>query len=126
MPKANVDNETINRKWRMTCLLDTYGTMLNEHQMHICRMYYDEDMSLSEIAQQESVTRQGVHGALQRAERQLEHFEQSFGLWAHERALYERIEKVAEALEQEDTALAVSDARELIRGILTDAVLGEE
>ena len=55
----------------ITVLLDFYGDMLTDKQREFLGYYYNEDLSLSEIAQNEGITRQGVRDAIKRAETQL-------------------------------------------------------
>lgn len=55
----------------VTVLLDFYGQMLTEKQRSFLEYYYDADLSLSEIAENEGITRQGVRDAIKRAEAQL-------------------------------------------------------
>ena len=52
-------------------LLDFYGDMLTDNQRNFLGYYYNDDLSLSEIAQNEGITRQGVRDAVKRAENQL-------------------------------------------------------
>ncbi len=60
-------------------LLDFYGEMLTRKQHDFLIYYYDEDLSLSEIAENEGITRQGVRDAVKRAENQLYEMEKSLG-----------------------------------------------
>ena len=52
----------------ITILLDIYGEMLTEKQRDYLNYYYNDDLSLSEIAENEGITRQGVRDAVKRAE----------------------------------------------------------
>ncbi len=61
-------------------LLDFYGSMLTEKQRNMIEYYYNDDLSLAEIADNEGITRQGVHDALKRAETQLLELEVRLGL----------------------------------------------
>lgn len=61
-------------------LLDVYGCLLSEKQQLLCELYYDEDLSLSEISENEGITRQGVRDALKKAEQNLRFFEEKLGL----------------------------------------------
>lgn len=61
-------------------LLDFYGEMLTEKQRDFLEYYYDDDLSLSEIAANEGITRQGVRDAIKRAESQLFDMESRLGL----------------------------------------------
>ena len=49
-------------------LLDLYGDMLTEKQKDVMELYYDEDLSLAEIAEHEEITRQGVRDSIKRGE----------------------------------------------------------
>jgi len=61
-------------------LIDYYGKMLTPKQLNILDLYYNNDLSLSEISENEGITRQGVRDAIKRAETQLRAFESSLGL----------------------------------------------
>lgn len=61
-------------------LLDRYGTLLSEKQYRILDGYYNNDLSLSEIAENEGITRQGVGDFVKRSEAQLLEFEEKLGL----------------------------------------------
>lgn len=49
-------------------LLDFYGEMLTEKQRDAIDLYYNQDLSLSEIAEHEHITRQGVRDSIKRGE----------------------------------------------------------
>ena len=57
-------------------LLDCYGALLTENRREICEMYYMLDLSLSEIAEQKGVSRQGVSEALKSSREQLDFYEE--------------------------------------------------
>jgi hypothetical protein len=61
-------------------LLDFYGEMLTQKQHDFLEYYYGDDLSLSEIATNEGITRQGVRDAIKRAEKQLFDMEEKLGL----------------------------------------------
>lgn len=61
-------------------LLDFYGEMLTEKQRSFLEYYYNDDLSLSEIAENEGITRQGVRDAIKRAETQLFDMENRLGI----------------------------------------------
>ncbi len=67
--------------------LDYYGAMLTEHQAGVVRMYYDLDMSLSEIGQEIGISPQGVRDTLRRAEASLTEWEAKLGLVAKTQGL---------------------------------------
>jgi len=61
-------------------LLDFYGEMLTAKQREFIECYYNDDLSLAEIAANEGITRQGVRDAIKRAEAQLFEMEERLGL----------------------------------------------
>lgn len=56
-------------------LYDFYGELLNEHQKQIYEDAVYNDMSLSEIADEQGISRQGVHDLLKRCNKTLEGYE---------------------------------------------------
>lgn len=75
-------------------LLDCYGSLLTDRQRTLLEGYYDEDLSLSELAEPLGISRQAVHDSIRRGERQLEAYEAQMGIAARlmaARALFEEI-----------------------------------
>lgn len=66
----------------ITILYDFYGDVLTEKQRDFLNYYYNDDLSLSEIAENEGITRQGVRDAIKRAEAQLYEMEEKLGFAA--------------------------------------------
>ena len=60
----------------ISTLLDVYGEFLSEKQKNITEHYYNDDLSLSEIAENEGITRQGVNDLIKRSEIQLRAMEE--------------------------------------------------
>lgn len=61
----------------ISSLLDVYGQFLSDKQRKITEYYYNDDLSLSEIAENEGITRQGVSDLIRRTESQLKSFEEN-------------------------------------------------
>lgn len=66
----------------LSLLLDFYGDLLTPKQREAMEFYYDEDMSLAEIAEHENITRQGVRDSIKRGEAVLTEMEEKLGLAA--------------------------------------------
>lgn len=64
----------------ISVLLDYYGSLLPDKQRELTELYYNEDLSLSEIAENEGITRQGVRDSIKRAENTLVSIENKLGL----------------------------------------------
>lgn len=65
----------IDKTARMSILFDFYGQILPQKQNRIFQLYYDDNLSLSEIGEEFKMSKQGVHDALKKAELTLEEFE---------------------------------------------------
>ena len=63
----------------MTLLYDYYGELLTQRQQMCFDLYYNQDLSLAEIAQELQVSRQGVYDNLSRAEATLRNMEEKTG-----------------------------------------------
>lgn len=63
------------KKVMQTYLYDFYGDLLTEHQRKIYEDFVLNDLSLSEIAQEEGISRQGVYDLVKRCDRLLEGYE---------------------------------------------------
>lgn len=63
-------------------LYDFYGELLNEHQRKIYEDFVLNDLSLSEIADEEGISRQGVHDMVKRCTKTLEGYEEKLHLIA--------------------------------------------
>lgn len=64
----------------MCRLIDLYGGLLTEKQLDIMDLYYNDDLSLGEIADHYDISRQGVHDAIKRGDEALVEYEQKLGL----------------------------------------------
>ncbi|MBR2957585.1 MAG: YlxM family DNA-binding protein [Clostridia bacterium] len=82
---------------QVTVLLDIYGEMLTEKQRSFLEYYYNDDLSLSEIAENEGITRQGVRDAIKRAEAQLFDMENKLGLLARFEELRRGLNEISES-----------------------------
>lgn len=67
---------------RLSLLNDFYGSLLTSRQQEVMRLYHEENLSLSEIAEEFGISRQGVHDTLKNAEHALLEYEEKLGLIA--------------------------------------------
>src|SRR5574341_2028399 len=74
MPTDLADRDRANR------MFDAYGALLTSQQQRLLRRYYQDDLSLGEIASQMRVSRQAVHDGLRRALTAMERFEAALRL----------------------------------------------
>ena len=102
------------KNMNISFLLDFYGDVLDEKPRALLDLYYNEDLSLAEIAESEGMTRQGVRHVIKKAEQQLLFLENKLGLANH----FVKIRSVSGGI-----IASLSDACEMLsRGADTDAV----
>ncbi len=94
-------------------LYDFYGELLTEHQKEIYEKFVIEDLSLSEIADDAGISRQGVHDVIKRCNKILEGYEHKLHLvekfisikskvqHINEASQIEQIKKIAEEILEE-------------------------
>ena len=68
--------DRIQRLPAMAVLLDNYGNLLTKRQQEAISLFYEEDLSLSEIAEQLGGSRQAIHDLIHRGEKQLLEYEE--------------------------------------------------
>ena len=83
-------------KVRISILLELYGKLLTEKQYEFMDLYYNQDLSLSEIGDNEDITRQAVRTILLKSKKKLEEFENQLKFMQKE----EKIKKCIEELEE--------------------------
>lgn len=66
----------------ISLLYDLYGKLLTDKKRMVMELYHENDLSLSEIAEEQGVSRAAVHDALKSAERSLREYEKKLGLLA--------------------------------------------
>lgn len=85
---------------QIALLFDFYGQLLTEKQREIVDMYYNNDLSLGEISEQQSISRQGVYDSLKRAEKTLYEYEEKLGLVDRFLKQKESMKKIIEMLDE--------------------------
>ena len=78
--KMAENRHSIEERVELSLLYDFYGALLKENQRRMFEGSILDDYNLAEIAEDENITRQGVHDAIKRACKQLREYEQKLGL----------------------------------------------
>ena len=86
-----------------------YGRLLTDNQRAVAAYYYDDDLSLGEIAENLGVTRQAVRDTLVKAETALNGFEAALGLYGKSVRIGERLAALRAAVAGNGTAEALID-----------------
>lgn len=98
------------KSYEDSLLLDFYGNLLTEKMRTTLDMYLNDDLSLAEIAEEEEISRQGVHDKVKRCLTQLNGYEQKLGLV---KRFLEQKESVTEAIDLIDNK-KYDDARKVL------------
>ena len=85
------------KNMEIALLFDLYGDMLTDKQRDVVELYYNDDLSLAEIAENEGITRQGVRDSIKRAESQLLEMEERLGLARRFREMREGLDSIRDA-----------------------------
>lgn len=80
------------KKVEISILLEIYGNLLTEKQKEYMNYYYNEDLSLSEIAENDGITRQAVMRILQKSSKKLEEYEQKLQIMEKQKQIKKYIE----------------------------------
>lgn len=86
-----------NQTFRMTMLFDFYGEILTERQKEFYDLYYNEDLSLAEIAENYGISRQGVRDVIVRAEAIMTELEDKTGLLKRFMQMRDKLAAIEEA-----------------------------
>ena len=89
-----------NQTYRMTMLFDFYGEILTQRQKEFFDLYYNEDLSLGEIAENCGISRQGVRDVIVRAEAAMQEIEDKTGLIRRFMQMQPKIAAIEEAAQQ--------------------------
>ena len=89
----------MNEIFKQALLYDFYGELLTVHQKDIYERFVLEDLSLSEIAEQEGISRQGVHDIVKRCQRILEGYEEKLHLVEKFVSVREKVHEIDRILE---------------------------
>ena len=86
---------------KLACLLDFYGEVLSERKQSVLSLYYNEDLSLAEIAAEIGISRQGVRDLIKKAEDELLFLEEKLGLQKKLNEARTQSDKIFELLRNE-------------------------
>ena len=92
-----------NQSYLMTMLFDFYGEVLTPRQKEFFDLYYNEDLSLAEIAENYGISRQGVRDVIVRAEAIMTDLEDKTGLMKRFMLMQQQVQAILDAAEKIQT-----------------------
>ena len=98
-------------------LFDTYGSLLNEKQKDVINCYYNEDLSLNEIAENNNKSKQAISDMIQRSVDKLFEFENELSLIKKKNQLRDDLSLLRELIESSNQNEAIDMIDEMINKI---------
>ena len=86
----------MDKKLYLVNLYDYYGVLLTEKQQQYFENYYFDDLSLGEIAENDNVSRNSVHGQLKNVEERLQFYEKSLHLYENRGKVLNLLSQISE------------------------------
>ena len=106
------DSVLFEKNLEINYLLDFYGEVLNDRRRTVLEMYYNDDYSLSEIAADIGISRQGVRDLIKKAEEELLYLEEKLGLFKKFRTIQKKADELLGSLDAADVS---AEVREKVR-----------
>ncbi len=103
----------------LTLLFDFFGELLPAKQREYFDLYYNEDLSLSEIAENAGISRQGVRDALVHGERALRAYEEKTGVLARFNAMQRELDRLCGEASRLREMVPEGEGRALADGLLS-------
>lgn len=92
----------LEEKVEISILLEIYGNLLTETQRMYMDLYYNQDYSLSEIGDNENITRQAVRTILVKSKKKLYEYEEKLKFLEKEKRIKTLIQKIELAQNEEE------------------------
>ncbi len=102
---------------KVSILLDIYGKLLTEKQFKLLNDYYNNDLSLSEIAENERITRQAVRDNLKKGENKLLQFEEKLLIMKKTIEKEGQISKILNELTKIDKNLSDKEISDILQDV---------
>lgn len=111
---------------QLTLLYDFYGELLTEKQKLVYEMYYQNDLSLTEIGEELCISRQAVRDLLKRTEKILQKYEKKLQLverFLTQKTAMQQIKNIIEEMEKEENlSCKIRNSIETIQKIAAEMI----
>ena len=107
----------LEEKVEISILLEIYGNLLTETQRMYMDLYYNQDYSLSEIGDNENITRQAVRTILVKSKKKLYEYEEKLNFLEKEKRIKTLIQKIELAQNEEERKKYLKQIQEVLYGI---------
>lgn len=116
-----VKDDKLKEKVELSILFDFYGELLKNHNKHIFEDYVLNDLSLSEIAEEQGISRQGVYDIVKRCSKQLKECEEKLNLVKKFEETKEKVNRIKELTQEIKLSGEKTCLEEIIK--LSDSIL---
>lgn len=117
---GNAMKDDIERVEYASMLYDFYGNLLSESQNEVMALYHEDNLSLSEIAEDLGQTRQAVHYTLRKAEKALKSYEEKLGLVASYKENQQLAQEAGRIIDSADIAEPYAEKLKVIIGKIVE------
>ncbi len=104
----------------LSALYDTYGNLLKDGQRDIFEAYVLDNLSLSEIAEEQKMTRQGVYDTINRTRKKLREYDEKLGLMERSKGMESIIDSIAKVLALSGGDMLSAESRKEISKSIDD------
>lgn len=112
---SDIDITSETERFRIGLMLDCYGSLLTEKQKKNMELYFQDDLSLSEISELQGVSRQAIRDSLQTGIKALTTFEEKLGLVEKT----EKLDKITNEIEKLTRAHSVpEEIKEILKSLI--------
>ncbi len=98
-------------------LLDCYGDLLSDYKRNLIDLYYNDDYSLSEIAENAGLSRQGVRDSIKKSENELRELEEKLHFLQKTADFSEKISHAISSLEAMEQSEEITAVIEILRSV---------
>lgn len=105
------------KDFNIAVLMDFYGGLLTEKRYSVLEMYYNQDLSLGEIADELKISRQGVRDSIKHGEKQLLELENKLGLAERFMEIKHYIHKINSIISEREKFEDMQDMKMLLEEI---------
>ena len=102
---------------KISILIDIYGKLLTQKQYKLLDDYYNNDLSLSEIAENENITRQAVRDNLKKGENNLFEYEEKLGFMRKEIMQEESIEAILSEITKIENSMPDKEVAKILQDV---------
>ena len=114
--------DEMEKRFEISLLLDFYGELLTEKQRNIMDMYFNNDLSLSEIAEINNTSRQAIHDTIKRSDNALLVYEEKLKLLNKNHKLKENLKNVISKLDNLQINIKDKNMNKIICDIKTQII----